>query len=396
MRGLARIVHTLISHPPTPSLATRSFATGAALVMEKFGVPEQVLRLNTDVGPPSPESLGDHDVLINILAVRQPSTIDHHPFLFFSHIYTQHPSTQAPINPSDINTIEGKYPLHPDLPASPGHEGVGVVAAVGSKVTRLRPGDRCVPIEHSQGTWRTHGVFDEHHWYRIPSDLPIAAAANMVINPPTAIRLLEEYVTLEPGDVIIQTGSTSAVGKYVLQMATHRGIKSINLIRDRPAEKRAQVEHELKEMGATAVVTPSELPALLKTWPHNAPKLALDCVAGEAATAAVKALAPGGTLVVYGSMSREPVTIPSGHLIFKDIRVRGFWLTGGYAKMKEGWRSKERLVDQVCALFRQKVIKPVTVDCVPLTKWEEALHEYRRNHRDAKVMLTNYGDEVCL
>ena len=41
---------------------------------------------------------------------------------------------QAPINPSDINTIEGKYPLRPELPGVPGHEGVGVVEAVGPKV----------------------------------------------------------------------------------------------------------------------------------------------------------------------------------------------------------------------------------------------------------------------
>ena len=45
-----------------------------------------------------------------------------------------HSTRQAPINPSDINTIEGKYPLTPELPGVPGHEGVGVVEAVGPKV----------------------------------------------------------------------------------------------------------------------------------------------------------------------------------------------------------------------------------------------------------------------
>lgn len=43
-------------------------------------------------------------------------------------------AVQAPINPSDINTIEGKYPITPELPGVPGHEGVGVVKAVGAKV----------------------------------------------------------------------------------------------------------------------------------------------------------------------------------------------------------------------------------------------------------------------
>ena len=41
---------------------------------------------------------------------------------------------QAPINPSDINTVEGKYPLRPELPGVPGNEAVGVVQAVGPEV----------------------------------------------------------------------------------------------------------------------------------------------------------------------------------------------------------------------------------------------------------------------
>lgn len=63
--------------------------------------------------------------------------------------------------------------------------------------------------------------------------------------------------------------------------------------------------------------------------------------------------------MVYGGMSKEPVCFPPGNFIFKNISVRGFWLTGGYAKMKDGWKAKEQLVDRVCALFRQKVLKPV-------------------------------------
>ena len=43
---------------------------------------------------------------------------------------------QAPINPSDINTVQGKYPLKPTLPGVPGHEGLGQVTALGPKVSR--------------------------------------------------------------------------------------------------------------------------------------------------------------------------------------------------------------------------------------------------------------------
>jgi trans-2-enoyl-CoA reductase len=80
--------------------------------------------------------------------------------------------------------------------------------------------------------------------------------------------------------------------------------------------------------------------------------------AGDAAAACAKVLVNGGTMVTYGAMSQQPLTVPPGLLIFNDIRLRGFWLTGGYAKMKDGWRAKEDLVDRVVALFRTKVFRP--------------------------------------
>lgn len=64
----------------------------------------------------------------------------------------------APVNPVDINTIEGKYPSKPPLPAVPGHEGVGIVEKVGPEVVEVKEGDHVVPLPGSLGTWRTHVV----------------------------------------------------------------------------------------------------------------------------------------------------------------------------------------------------------------------------------------------
>src|ERR1700738_2017110 len=46
-----------------------------------------------------------------------------------------------PINPADVSFCRGSYRLRPELPATPGAECVGRVAAVGSGVTQIRPGD---------------------------------------------------------------------------------------------------------------------------------------------------------------------------------------------------------------------------------------------------------------
>src|SRR4029077_8877279 len=59
----------------------------------------------------------------------------------------------APINPADLNQIEGKYPVRRELPATPGFEGAGVVVDLGANVTTVAVGDLLI-LPHNVGTWR--------------------------------------------------------------------------------------------------------------------------------------------------------------------------------------------------------------------------------------------------
>jgi trans-2-enoyl-CoA reductase len=59
----------------------------------------------------------------------------------------------APVNPADLNQIEGKYPVRPALPATPGFEGAGVVVELGAGVKGLTTG-ALVILPHNVGTWR--------------------------------------------------------------------------------------------------------------------------------------------------------------------------------------------------------------------------------------------------
>ena len=74
-----------------------------------------------------------------------------------------------------------QYPLSPPLPGIPGHEGVMRVVEAGEGATGFSPGDLAVPLESSQGTWRQQGVFPASAWFRLPAELPLAAAATLCI-----------------------------------------------------------------------------------------------------------------------------------------------------------------------------------------------------------------------
>ena len=76
-------------------------------------------------------------------------------------------------------TVAGLYPLQP-ADGVGGHEGVGEIVAAGSKVQRLKVGDRVIPAASGNGTWRTYGVYDEEKWGKVDSDLALEDAATLV------------------------------------------------------------------------------------------------------------------------------------------------------------------------------------------------------------------------
>lgn len=62
-------------------------------------------------------------------------------------------------------------------------------------------------------------------------------------------------------------------------------------------------------------------------------------------------------MVTYGAMSMQPLTLPTGLLIFKDITFKGFWLSGGWAK-QAGLEGRGKLLDQLIPYFLNGQLRP--------------------------------------
>src|SRR5437870_11901016 len=76
----------------------------------------------------------------------------------------------APINPADLNQIEGKYPVRAELPATPGFEGAGIVADVGADIKGLTSG-ALVILPHNIGTWREAVAVNADELVVVPADI---------------------------------------------------------------------------------------------------------------------------------------------------------------------------------------------------------------------------------
>eukprot|EP01035_Chromulina_nebulosa_P024978 gene24978-32547_t len=259
----------------------------------------------------------------------------------------------APINPADINFIEGVYGIKANFPAFAGNEGVAVVEKVGEKVNSFQLGDWVIPSGPSIGTWRKHIVSNENDFIKIDKTIPVAYAATLSVNPCTAYCLLKSFIDLKPGDVIIQNGANSMVGIAVIQIARELGIKTVNIIRsDRP-----NIEHTLTllaNLGGDINVpdnyfASSSFNEILKELP--ACKLAFNSTGGSVVTDIARVLAPGATIVTYGGTSKKPIALPLDLLTYKQITLKGFWISKWYDENSLDLRKK--ILGEISQLIRE-------------------------------------------
>src|SRR5438067_7976257 len=231
----------------------------------------------------------------------------------------------APINPADLNQLEGKYPIRPQLPATPGFEGAGVVVDLGKSVKDLAVG-ALVILPHNLGTWRDAVPVKASELVTVPPAIDPVDAAMLKINQMTAWRLLHDYVDLKSGDWLIQNAANSAAGRAVIQIARDLGYKTVNVVR------REELIDELCAEGGDVVLVDGEnLREEVKNATGDAPiRLGLNAVGGDSALRLANCLAPESTIVTFGAMSLQPLKIPNGLLIFKDLRFRGIWINKWY------------------------------------------------------------------
>ncbi|KAI2620528.1 NAD(P)-binding protein [Hypoxylon sp. NC1633] len=329
------------------------YTQAKALVFSEYGEPKDVLKLHThSISPTLPPS----SVLLRTLA--------------------------APINPADVNTIQGTYGAKPSFSSLlgtsapsviPGNEGVFEVLS--SSAATLAKGDWVIPKRTQFGTWRTHALAGADDVIKIErKGLSALQAATVAVNPCSAYRMLRDYVhgpKMREGDWLVQNGANSGVGRAAIQLARLWGYRSINVVRARPTPRDTDaLKHELRALGATHVLTDDEFQARdfrdrLAEWTRGAPegvRLGLNCVGGKSAQAIAKTLGPGATMVTYGGMARQPVALPTGLLIFKDLRFVGFWLSR-WADRDPA--SKEQTVAEILGLVREGRFVDVPVVEVP-------------------------------
>jgi NADPH:quinone reductase-like Zn-dependent oxidoreductase len=284
----------------------------------------------------------------------------------------------SPINPSDLLMIAGDYGYRPPLPAIMGTEGVGRVVAVGAGVKHLKEGDRTlVPFLHP--TWAER-IKTDAPWLRPLPPGDISQFAMMGVNPPTAYLLLTDIVALPRGSWVIQNGANSGVGRATVAIAKSLGLRTVNVVR------RDEVVAEMKALGGDVVLVdgPDLAKRVAAETGNAAITLALDGVSDTSPMNLMNCLSERGVLVSYGVMSRRPMVVNPGSLIFKKQTIRGFWLLFWYQSAKP--EALAAMVDHLAPLIAAGTISAPVAATYGFDQVREAIAKAAQS--EGKVLFT--------
>ncbi len=286
----------------------------------------------------------------------------------------------APINPADLNFIEGTYGKQPDLPCVPGTEGVGEVLELGAAVEHLQPGD-IVILPAGTGSWRSHLVANADSLIKVPADADHKQLAMLRVNPATAYRMLHDFVDLAPGDWIIQNAANSGVGTAVIRIARSLGWRTVNVVR------REELIEPLKAAGADVVITDSreDFKSVAGLTDNAGIRLGLNAVGGDNAFGVAACLAPGGVHVTYGAMGREALKLPNSFLIFRDLHFCGFWVTRWFEQASAA--ASMTMFETLGRMVRDGELEVEIAAEYTLDEVAEALQHAQQGQRGGKVLL---------
>jgi trans-2-enoyl-CoA reductase len=322
--------------------------------LNAFGVPSEVVDCIETADPGAP---GPGEVLVDMLA--------------------------CPINPAELLLIEGKYASKPPLPARLGIEGAGRVAAVGDGVAGLATGDLVMSL--SRANWAERLLLKAGEAVKAPAGTDVAQLSMLKVNPATAQLMLTGFVSLSPGDWVIQDAANSGVGVNLIRLARARGLRTVNVVR------RDELVAPLHAIGADAVVVdgPDLADRVAAATGGAEIRLAIDAVAGAATERLADCLADGGTVVNYGLLSGEPCQVRADQTVFKGITLTGFWLAKAMRAMQPA---------ELAALYGDLLPRVadgslhVEVEATyPLDDVKAALEHAGREGRGGKVLLTPNG-----
>lgn len=238
----------------------------------------------------------------------------------------------ASVNPSDLAYVKGRYSQSRVKGRPAGFEGVGEVAASGGGMMANRLKGKRVAFattSEASGAWAEYALAEAATCIPLNGAVRDEDGASMMVNPLSALAMLD-IVRHEGAKAFVMTAGGSQLNKLLIKAASEEGFRPIAIIR------RAEQVEALTKLGAAAVLNAKtadyeeKLAAVMKA---EQPRILFDAVAGPGGATVFEAMPDHARWIIYGRLDPTPPTLEAtGHLIFRDKHIEGFWLTSWMKK----------------------------------------------------------------
>jgi NADPH:quinone reductase-like Zn-dependent oxidoreductase len=201
-------------------------------------------------------------------------------------------------------------------------------------------------------------------------------------NSISALAMVHDVLRVRRGSRLLVTAAGSALGKDIVRLGRRDGFRTVCVVRSDANTA------ELLSLGAEAVIDTSRqdlVREVARLTNGQGVEFALDCVGGELASEVVRCLAAGGHLLVYGTLSDEPMRIRSRDLMMPNAKVTGFYLGNWIAR-----QSPLRLLSvlrMVRKLSAEGVFRATVAEVFPLENVAEAVAAAMAPGRTGKILL---------
>jgi NADPH2:quinone reductase len=226
----------------------------------------------------------------------------------------------AGINYADIMLRNGEYLRDQQLPMILGFEAAGIIEAVGMNVTNWRVGQRVLALV-GEGGYAEYVVANVSQLVPIPDGLAFGKATALLVQGLTAIALLRD---VQAGQTILIHAAAGGVGSLLVQLAKHKGVRVIGT-----ASSAEKLEKAI-ELGADVGINYTEsdwAEQVLRATNGKGADFIIEMVGGDIGRQNLNCLATYGTMIVYGSASREDFHISAWGLLANMHSVKGYYLT---------------------------------------------------------------------
>ncbi|MGW7236589.1 medium chain dehydrogenase/reductase family protein [Streptomyces sp. NPDC054804] len=288
----------------------------------------------------------------------------------------------------------GRYYDQPPFPFVPGYDLVGTVLTAGAGVTPGLVGKRVASLV-KVGGWASHVVLEAADAVEVPAGVGAAEAETLVVNGITAWQMLHRKARVRQGGTILVHGANGGVGTVLVQLARAAGLHVIGTASPRHHDA-------LRELGVTPVDYRAEdVPARVRELTPGGIDAVFDHLGGRSVVDSWNLLAPGGTLVAYGSATTRD---DSGSKQLPVLKILGrVWLwnalpNGRHAYFFNVWegralgkdRFRARLSADLTQVFESLQRGEVTARIaarLPLTQAAEALRLAESGTVAGKIVL---------